>query len=107
MDELAPIARIVWKLARNHTWGHPMPERDIIDIATKNEDYDEMREQLDDALDLPFLKTGPHGVYIPNGRGTHVEAANWLMQNTDLPEDKIAATLSRLPPEWPSQETNS
>jgi hypothetical protein len=84
-----------------------MPERDIIDIATKNEDYDEMREQLDDALDLPFLKTGPHGVYIPNGRGTHVEAANWLMQNTDLPEDKIAATLSRLPPEWPSQETNS
>jgi hypothetical protein len=84
-----------------------MPERDIIDMATKEEDRDEMREQLDDALDLAFLKSGPHGVYIPNGQGMHVEAANWLVQNTDLPEYKIAATLSRLPPEWPSQETDS
>jgi hypothetical protein len=26
MDEFDPVARIVWKLARNHTWGRPMPE---------------------------------------------------------------------------------
>ena len=29
MDELEPTARIVWKLARNHTWGQPMPEEDV------------------------------------------------------------------------------
>jgi hypothetical protein len=35
MDELDPLARIVWKLARNHTWGQPMPEHAIIDLAAK------------------------------------------------------------------------
>jgi hypothetical protein len=62
MDELNPVARIVWKLARNHTWGQPMPEEDVITIATKDEDSDEMRAKLDAALELPFLSSGPHGV---------------------------------------------
>ena len=43
MDELAPMARIVWKLARNHTWGQPIPEGDVIALVTKEEDSDEMR----------------------------------------------------------------
>jgi len=77
MDELDPVARIVWKLARNHTWGQPMPEEDLIAIAAKDEDSDEMWAHLDDALELSFLRSGPHGVY------------------------QIKATLSRLPPEWP------
>lgn len=101
MDELDPIARIVWKLARNHTWGHPMPETDVIAMATKHEDRDEMRAYLDDALELSFISAGPHGVSIPNGQDTHIEAANWLLENTELQEYTIGATLSRLPPDWP------
>ena len=101
MDALDPVARIVWKLARNHTWGHPMPEEDVIEIAAKNEDSDEMRASLREALELSFIKSGPQGVYIPNGQATHVEAANWLAANTELQEYKIEATLSRLPPDWP------
>lgn len=101
MNELDPTARIVWKLARNHTWGQPMPEKDVIAIATKDEDSDEMRANLDAALELPFLSSGPHGVYIPNGQAKHREAANWLRENTELQEYKIKATFSRLPPEWP------
>ena len=48
MDELDPVARIVWKLARNHTWGQPMPEQAVIDIAAKDEDRDEMRAHLNE-----------------------------------------------------------
>jgi hypothetical protein len=55
-----------------------MPEEDVIAIATKDEDSDEMRAKLDAALELPFLSSGPHGVYIPNGQAKHKEAANWL-----------------------------
>lgn len=101
MAELDPIARIVWKMARNHTWGQPMPEEDVIAIATKDEDSDEMQAKLDEALGLSFLSSGPHGIYIPNGQAKHREAANWLRENTALQEYKIKATLSRLPPEWP------
>lgn len=101
MEELDPTARIVWKLARNHTWGQPMPEEDVIAIATKDEDNDEMRANLDAALELPFLSSGPHGVYIPNGQAKHREVANWLRDNTALQEYQIKATLSQLPPEWP------
>jgi len=101
MEELEPVARIVWKLARNHTWGQPMPEKDVIAIATKDEDSDEMRASLDEALELSFLSSGPHGVYIPNGQAKHEEVADWLQEQTELQEYKIKATLSRLPPEWP------
>ena len=50
MDELDPTARIVWKLARNHTWGQPMPEEAVIAITTKDEDrsqYLRERYQMD------------------------------------------------------------
>ena len=101
MDELDPVARIVWKLARNHTWGQPMPEQAVIDIAAKDEDRDEMRAHLNEAADLSFISSGPHGIYIPNGQGAHVDTADWLLTNTSLQEYLIRATLSRLPPEWP------
>jgi len=105
MSELGPRARIVWKLCRNHTWGQPMPEDVLVHAATKREDYDEMRRHLQDAIELPFVASGPHGVYIPNGQDTHVAAADWLHEHTALPEYKIRATLSRLPEDWP--ETDS
>lgn len=63
MDESDPVARIVWKLARNHTWGQPMPEQAVIVIAAKDEDRDEMRAHLDEALDLSFISSGPHDMY--------------------------------------------
>jgi hypothetical protein len=78
-----------------------MLEEDVIAIATKAEDSDEMRAKLDEALELTFLSSGPHGVYIPNGQAKHREAANWLREHTELQEYKIKATLSRLPPGWP------
>ena len=101
MDELDPVARIVWKLARNHTWGQPMPEEDLIAIVAKNEDSDEMIANLNNALQLSFLRSGPHGVCIPNGQSAHRDAANWLREHTELHTYQIKATLSRLPPEWP------
>jgi len=80
-----------------------MPEEDLIAITAKDEDTDEMRSNLDVALELSFLRSGPHGVFIPNGQATHEEAANWLREHTELQEYTIKATLSRLPPEWPDR----
>ena len=59
MAELDPTARIVWTLTQNHTWGQPIPEEDVIALATKDEDGDEMRAALDAALELSFLTSGP------------------------------------------------
>ena len=94
-------ARIVWKLARNHTWGTPMDAETLVRLAATEEDHDEMRRHLSAVLDLPFVSHDPEGVYIPNGRDAHVAAADWLREHTDREAFVIANTLSRLPPEWP------
>ena len=75
-------SRLVWKLARNHTWGTPMDDETLVRLATTDEDHDEMREQLGEVLELSFVSRGPDGVYIPNGQDAHVEAVNWLRENT-------------------------
>lgn len=84
-----------------------MPEDVLVDVATKNEDHNEMRSHLQNALKLPFVASNSHGVYIPNGRDRHIEAADWLSRNTDMPEYKIRATLSRLPTDWPDAGSDS
>ena len=98
-------SRLVWKLARNHTWGTPMDAETLIRLATTDEDHDKMRQYLDEVLELSFVARGPDGVYIPNGQDAHVAAANWLRENTDREDFVIANTLSRLPPDWPDTDT--
>jgi len=98
-------ARLVWKLARNHTWGTPMDADTLVRLAAIDEDHDQMRQHLEDVLELPFVARGPDGVYIPNGQDAHVAAADWLQENTDREDFVIANTLSRLPSEWPDTDT--
>ena len=43
----------------------------MIAIAAKDEDSDEMRAYLNGALELAFLHSGPHGIFIPNGQSAH------------------------------------
>ena len=93
-------ARLVWKLARNHTWGTPMEAETLIRLAATDEDHDEMRRYLAEVLELSFVARGPDGIYIPNGQRAHVAAADWLRENTDREDIVIATTLSRLPPGW-------
>lgn len=98
----APAAKFVWKLARRHSWGAPIPADQLIRLATGSEDHDEMADILDgEVLELPFVAQSSDGIYIPNGQDAHVEAANWLRDRTDLDEPTIKATLSRLPRDWP------
>ena len=59
-----------------------MDDETLVRLATTDEDHDEMREQLGEVLELSFVSRGPDGVYIPNGQDAHVEAANWLRENT-------------------------
>jgi sugar/nucleoside kinase (ribokinase family) len=96
-------ARLVWKLARNHTWGTPMDAETLIRLAATDEDYDEMRRHLEAILELRFVSQGPDGIYIHNGRDAHIDAANWLRENTDRETFVIANTLSRLPVDWPDE----
>ena len=78
-----------------------MPADKLIRLAATDEDYDEMKHHLEAVLELSFVSRGPDGVYIPKGQDAHVEAANWLRENTKREDFVIANTLSRLPPEWP------
>lgn len=98
-------AKFVWKLARRHSWGSPIPAEQLIRLVAGTEDYDELERILEDeVLEFPFVVQSPDGVYIPNGQDSHIDAANWLQKNTGLDDFKIKATLSRLPEDWPESD---
>jgi len=98
-------ARFVWKLARRHSWGSPIPPNKLIRLVARTEDHDELRVVLEnDVVELPFIMRSPEGVYIPNGQDAHLAAANYLRDQTEIDEFTIRATLSRLPEEWSDRE---
>ncbi|MFB6309021.1 MAG: hypothetical protein ABEH35_06795 [Haloarculaceae archaeon] len=99
------VSKFVWKLARRHSWGAPIPEEQLVRLAAGHEDHDEAGRVLEEeVLDLPFVVRSAEGIHIPNGRDAHVRAANWLRERTELDEFKIRATLSRLPDSWPREQ---
>jgi len=101
----ATAAKFVWKLARRHSWGSPVPAEQLIRLVAGTEDHDELIRILEnEVIDLPFVVQSSDGIYIPNGQDAHVEAAEWLREQTDLNDLTIKATLSRLPDDWPQSE---
>lgn len=95
-------ARFVWKLARRHSWGAPIPAHQLIRFVATTEDHDELRRVLDNEVrELPFVVHSTEGLYIPYGRDAHIAAATWLREHTELDDFTIEATLSRLPDDWP------
>lgn len=96
-------ARIVWKLARRHSWGSPVPTDELVRLVAGPEDHDEVRRVLEEVLALPFVVRTADGIVIPNGRESHCAAAEWLRDRTDLDDLTIGATFSRLPDHWPEE----
>lgn len=95
-------AAFVWTLARRHSWGSPIPAAGLVRLVADTADHDELRTTLEtEVLELSFVAQSPDGIFIPNGQDAHREAADWLHERTELDELVIAATLSRLPEEWP------
>lgn len=79
----------VWKLARRHTWGSPIPSEQLIRLTAGTKDHNEMERILEEeVLQLPFVAKSADGIFIPNGQDTHVAAANWLRANTELSDLK-------------------
>lgn len=98
-------AKFVWKLARRHSWGSPVPAEQLIRLVAGTEDHDELVHILEEeVLELPFVVQSPDGIHIPNGQDAHIDAADWLREQTDFDDFTIKATLSRLPDDWPSNE---
>jgi hypothetical protein len=60
-----------------------MDAETLVRLAATDEDHDEMRQYLDEVLELSFVARGPDGIYIPNGQDAHIAAANWLRENTE------------------------
>ena len=83
-----------------------MPEQKLADMVQKDERRGEVDRAIDEALNLTFVSKGPQGVFIPNGQSAHVDAAEWLRENTKRADFEIEATLSRLPSGWPDTETD-
>ncbi|WP_143040857.1 hypothetical protein [Halopenitus malekzadehii] len=98
-------AKFVWKLARRHSWGSPIPAEQLIRLVAGTEDHNELARILEEeVLELPFIVQSVDGIYIPNGQDAHVEAGNWLRQQTGFDDLTIKATLSRMPDDWPNDE---
>jgi len=83
-----------------------MPKQKLVDAVQKDERRSEVKAAINEALNLSFVLNGPQGVFIPNGQGAHVDAADWLRENTQRADFEIEATLSRLPSGWPDSETD-
>ncbi len=82
----------------------PVPSEHLIRLVAGTKDHDELAHILEsEVLELPFIVQSPDGIYIPNGQDAHVEAADWLREQTDLDDFTIKATLSRLPNDWPNE----
>jgi hypothetical protein len=95
-------AKFVWKLARRHSWGSPVPADQLIQLVAGTEDYDTLEGVLEEeVVELSFVVRSSDGIYIPNGQDAHIAAADWLREHTALDDFKIKATLSRLPDDWP------
>ena len=98
-------AKFVWKLARRHSWGSPIPDDQLVRLVAGTEDHDQLEQVLEDeVLRLSFVVHSPDGIYIPNGQDAHIAAAGWLREHTNLDDFTIKATLSRLPDDWPRDE---
>jgi len=98
------VASFVWKLARRHSWGSPIPAEQLVRLVAGSADHDELRTTLEtEVLELPFVVQSSDGVYIPNGQDAHQAAADWLRERTEIDEFVIEATLSRLPDDWPDE----
>lgn len=98
-------AKFVWKLARRHSWGSPVPDDQLIRLVAGTEDHDELERVLEsEVLVLSFVARSPDGIYIPNGQDAHTAAADWLREQTELDDLTIKTTLSRLPDDWPRDE---
>ena len=98
-------ATFVWKLARRHSWGSPVPSDQLIRLVAGTEDHDELERVLKtEVLSLSFVVRSPNGISIPNGQDAHIAAADWLREQTELDDFTIKATLSRLPNDWPRDE---
>lgn len=83
-------ARFVWKLARRHSWGSPIPSDQLIRLVAGTEDHDELERVLEnEVISLPFVARSPDGIYIPNGHDAHIAAANWLREQTELDDFTI------------------
>jgi hypothetical protein len=96
------VARCVWKLARRHTWGSPIPREQLVRLVANDDDHDTVSSTIEqEVTQLPFVERATDGIYIPNSRAAHIGAADWLRSNTTIRDLQIAATLSRLPDDWP------
>lgn len=100
MSDIA--SRFVWKLARRHSWGSPIPAEELIRLVARTEDYDEIARVLEEeVLSLPFVVRSVDGIQIPNGQDAHIATADWLREHTEFNNFTIKAILSRLPEDWP------
>jgi hypothetical protein len=87
-------ARIVWKLARNHTWGTPMPAETLVRVTAIDEDHDEMEQHLEEALALPFVSRGPDGIYSSASFSPTVHRFRTTVSATKTTEATSAATTT-------------
>jgi hypothetical protein len=61
-------ATFVWKLARRHSWGSPIPAAELIRLVAGTGDHDDLRRTLEtEVLEIPFVVQSSDGIYIPNG----------------------------------------
>lgn len=70
-------AKFVWKLARRHFWGSPIPADQLIRLVAGTEDHDKLASVLEDeVLELSFITQSPDGIFIPNGQDAHVTSSS-------------------------------
>lgn len=95
-DTTSIRCKILWKLARMHTWSGYVQERDLLDAALDTEDHDSGRDVIDELKNEPYtVFHRGRGIQLKNDPDSQAMVALELRDGCDFTELQIEATLSR------------
>ena len=88
--------KILWKLARFHTWSGYVREDDLLDASLDTEGHDLGREVINELKNEPYtIFQHGRGLQLKNDPDSQAMVAFELRDGCDYTELQIEATLSR------------
>lgn len=95
-DRSSIRCKILWKLARMHTWSGYIDERDLLNAALDTEGHDAGRDVIKELRGEPFtVYQRGQGIQLKNDPDSQALVAFELRDDCNYTELQIEATLSR------------
>lgn len=94
-DAIRIRCRLLWKIARRHGWGSPVPADALVRSALESSIQGERHDRVEELLEEPYVGRDPDGYVLRNDRDSQALAAVRLRETCGYSTLQIEATLSR------------